>query len=105
MSDKAWKRAERMVAKRLGGRRVGNSGRNTEDVFHDWLSVEVKERRELPLWLQAAMAQAWHNAPSGHLPLVVLHELGQRHDGDLVVLRLADFEAWFGDVDGRDAGA
>ena len=32
---KTFKRHERAVAAILGGRRVGNSGRNTEDVAHD----------------------------------------------------------------------
>ncbi len=54
------------------------------------------DRQRLPSWLQAAMAQARANAPAGRLPVVILHKLGQRHDDDLVVLRLADFEEWFG---------
>lgn len=43
-----------------------------------------------------AMAQARTNAPAGRLPVVVLHRVWSRHDNDLVVLRLADFEEWFG---------
>jgi hypothetical protein len=31
---------------------------------------------------------------------VVLHEAGQRHADDLVVLRLGDFQDWFGEVTG-----
>ena len=30
--------------------------------------------------------------------IVVLHEKGQRYEDSLVVLRLKDFQAWFGDV-------
>lgn len=91
MADRTWKATERAIARRLGGRRVGNRGRNTEDVAHSWLSVEVKSRRQLPAWLLGAMAQAEHNSPAGRLPVVVLHQVGKRHDGDLVVLRLGDF--------------
>ena len=91
MANTTWKASERAIAKRLGGQRVGNRGRNTEDVAHSWLSVEVKSRRQLPAWLLNAMAQAERNAPAGRLPVVVLHQVGQRHDGDLVVLRLGDF--------------
>ena len=49
-SVKTFKRHERAVAAMLGGRRVGNSGRNTEDVAHDWLTVECKSRKTLPDW-------------------------------------------------------
>jgi hypothetical protein len=101
--SKAWKDTERAIAQRLGGRRVGNSGRNTEDVAHRWLSIEAKERESLPAWLKAAVAQARANAPAGRLPLAILHELGARHDGDFVVLTLRDFQEWFGDVPPGDA--
>ena len=37
------------------------------------------------------MAQAERNAPAGRLPVVILHQVGARHDKDLVVLALADF--------------
>ncbi len=97
--SETWKANERAIAKRLGGQRVGATGRNTEDVSHDWLSIEVKTRRRLPAWLLAAMAQARANAPAGRLPVVVLHQVGRHHDNDLVVLRLADFEEWFGEME------
>ena len=45
------------------------------------------------------MAQARRNAPEGKTPILVLHELGRRHDGDLVVLHMGNFEDWFGRVD------
>ncbi len=102
--DKTWKASERAIARRLGGRRVGNSGRDTEDVSHAWLSIEVKTRRSLPAWLLGAMAQARRNSPPTRLPMVVLHKVGQRHDGDLVVVTLADFQDWFGAVDVPDYG-
>jgi hypothetical protein len=97
MPDKTWKQAERAIAKRLSGRRVGCTGQATADVVSDWLSVEVKTRKRLPSWIRAALGQA--NLDAGDkLPLVILHEMGQRHDNDLVVLRLKDFEDWFGKV-------
>ena len=97
MTDRAWKRAERAVAKRLGGQRVGNSGRNTQDVSHEWLSIEVKTRKLLPAWLRGALQQARANAPADRLPVAILHQIGIRHDDDLVVMTMADFQAWFGD--------
>lgn len=91
-----WKHTERRVAKALGGQRVGNRGTNTEDVSHDWLSVECKHRKEIPAWIKLAMWQARTNAAADKLPVVVLHEAGQRHSENLVVIRMADFQEWFG---------
>ncbi|HHX43153.1 MAG TPA: hypothetical protein GX714_04090 [Chloroflexi bacterium] len=96
MADKAWKRTEREVARRLGGRRAGCTGRVGPDVIGNWLQVEVKTRRKLPEWIQAALQQAQTGCPEHRLPLAVLHQAGQRHDDDIVCLRLADFTAWFG---------
>jgi len=100
MGDAIWKQVERAVARRLGGQRLGCTGLATPDVQSDWLTVEVKTRKRLPRWLVEALAQACIAAEDGHLPLVVLHEVGQRHDDDLVLLRLADFVDWFGELPG-----
>jgi hypothetical protein len=99
-----WKRTERRVAQAVGGQRVPVTGRargDAPDVVSDWLAVEVKHRRRLPAWLHEALQQAEASAGDGQLPLVVLHEHGQRHSRDVVVLRLADFVAWFGEVSTR----
>ena len=100
MSDRRWKRTERKVAALLGGRRVPVSGRgrgDAPDVDHRWLAVEVKDRASLPAWLLDAIAQAEACAGPHQLPVGVLHAAGQRHEWDLVVLRLGDFVEWFGD--------
>ena len=86
-----WKQTERAIARRLEGQRIGCTGQATPDVVTDSLSIEVKHRDQLPQWLMAAMAQAVTNAPAGKLPVLILHQSGQRHGNDLVVLRLADF--------------
>ena len=102
MSDKRWKATERAVAARLGGRRVPITGRqrgDVPDVQHDWLSVEVKHRSKLPAWLHDAMSQAVAAQREGQLPVVVLHEAGQRHGDDFVCVRLCDFAQWFGGED------
>jgi len=93
-----WKDTERVLAKRLNGERVGNTGQATPDVTTSWLSIEVKERKALPMWLMDAVAQTVRNSDDGKLPIVVLHQKGCRHDNDLVLLRLCDFQDWFGDV-------
>lgn len=102
MSEKPWKLTERAVASRLGGHRVPVSGRgrgDAPDVALDWLVVEVKHRKRLPKWLREAMCQAKAASGLSQLPIVVLHEAGQRHDEDLVVLALKDFVEWFGQPD------
>lgn len=71
-------------------------GLRSPDVETNAYSVEVKCRKRLPDWLVNAMIQAQRNAAPGKLPLVVLHQSSQRHERDLVVLRLGDFIEWFG---------
>ncbi|HCE18529.1 MAG TPA: hypothetical protein DEQ80_11780 [Anaerolinea thermolimosa] len=92
-----WKQTERQIARRLGGKRLGATGQATADVVSDWLSVEVKHRRKLPEWLKDAITQAKAGAGE-RLAIVVLHQAGSRHADDLVLMRLADFEEWFGEV-------
>lgn len=99
MADKTWKAVERRIAARLGAERVGCTGKATADVVTDWLSVEVKARKALPGWLLNAMSQAEQASEDGRLPIVVLHQKHKHHDDDLVMLRLSDFEAWFGGND------
>ena len=91
---RTFKGVERALAKRLNGERTGQTG--GADVESDWLSVEVKCRKHLPQWLRDAIAQAKRNGGIPQLPVVILHQVGQRHDGDIVCLTLADFENWFG---------
>jgi len=97
MPDMTWKQTERAIAKRLNATRQGATGEATADVVNGWLSVEVKHRKRLPQWLKTALDQA-RNGAGERLPLVILHEAGQRHAEDLVVMRLGDFEEWFGSV-------
>ncbi len=93
MSDKLWKATEREVSRLLGGKRVPvNSTDGIEcDVKHDWLAIEVKERKNLPAFLVNAMRQAVKHSDDKHMPIVVFHGKSQRHDNDLIVIRLRDF--------------
>jgi hypothetical protein len=91
---RAFKGVERAIAKRLNGDRIGQYG--GADVQTDWFTVEVKSRKTLPQWIRDAIAQSKRNAGISQLPIVILHQVGQRHDADLVVMALADFENWFG---------
>jgi len=101
MSDRAWKRTERRTAAILGGKRVPVTGRqrgDAPDVPHPWLSIECKHRRALPAWIADALDQAAAASDGGkRLPVAILHEAGERHGRDVVLIRLADFRDWFGD--------
>jgi len=83
-----------------GGRGRGDA----PDIAHPWLSLEVKDGATLPAWLLDALDQAERAATADQLPVAVLHRAGDRHDHALVVLRLADFVAWFGTAQGVPCG-
>lgn len=91
--------AERRIARELGGQRTGNRGRAAPDVVAGWLVVEVKQRAQLPAWLKHAVGQAVASAGPSQMPVAVLHEAGTPYAGALVVMRLADFQDWHGDLD------
>ena len=91
---KNWKVCERRVAELLGGHRVPVSGRGrgyTPDIEHPTLSIEIKSRKKFPAWLEDALLQAEASAKNGRLPMVVLHQDGQRYTGSLLLLRLEEF--------------
>ena len=91
MQRSSWKRAERAIARILGGTRIPVTGRKGPDVAHPTLSVEVKSRTDLPQYLWEWLGQAADGADESKVPVVVLHRAGKSHLGDdLVVLRLAD---------------
>lgn len=91
MPDKTWKAIERKVAGFLGGTRNPVSGRkrgDKSDVEHDVFSIEVKHREALPDWLHDAMNQAEMSARGNQLPIVILHQKGQKIQDSFVVVRL-----------------
>lgn len=94
---KTWKQVEREIAQRLGAHRVGCTGKATPDAETDWLAVEVKHRARYPEWFTSAMEQAEANAKDGQLPIVVAHQKYQAYDQAIVMMRLADFQQWFGE--------
>ena len=95
MPDKVWKACERAIAKKFGTTRVGARDDVQMDIDAGWLSIEVKHRKKISLFLKGAMAQAIRNAGVSQLPIVVLHESGKRHDNDLVIMTLKNFRDWF----------
>ncbi|HAJ36320.1 MAG TPA: hypothetical protein DCL15_11570 [Chloroflexi bacterium] len=90
-SKSTWQRHERHVAAAVGGARTGNTGTVGADVVTDSYSIECKSWRRLPVKVVAALQQAERTATGGRVAVAVLHEVGRRHDDDLVVLRWRDF--------------
>jgi hypothetical protein len=96
MANATWKDHERRTARALGGVRLTPTGKAQPDVVTDWLTIECKHRAELPAWLLNAVNQARRFADAQRLGIVVLHGKGRRDS--LVVLSLADFREWFGEL-------
>lgn len=61
-----------------------------------WLVAECKSWARLPARVEAALRQAERSATSEQLAVAVLHQVSQRRENDLVVLRWRDFLEWFG---------
>ena len=92
----AWKQHERRTAAALGGIRVGPTGRAGPDVDAGWIVAECKHRARLPGWIGAALAKVRQQAGPRRLGIVVAHERGARDSW--VILSMADWRAWFGDL-------
>lgn len=91
-----WKQAEREIAEKLGGKRVPVTGRtlgSAPDIDHADFGLEVKTRESLPKWLRHAFDQAKAcSRLAGKVPMVVLHEVGERYDQAYVIVQLQDVE-------------
>lgn len=88
------KRTEKAIAKITGGKRLGILGR--DDVQAGAFSIEVKDR--VSFVGATFMQQAIRNCPEGKTPLVIVHQTGSRHTDDIVLMRLADWIDWHGQV-------
>ena len=70
ITDKAWKRFERRVASKVGGKRIPINGRKRLDISHPYLDIECKYRKTLPAWL---FDKAWSQANEGTgIPTIVV---------------------------------
>ncbi len=92
MTERAWKRAERGIARIVGGERVPVNGRgDLPDVLSSRFSVEVKNRA-LPEWVLHAVQQAeigkWETDKDYHM--AVIHYPGTQFGSSLALLRIKD---------------
>jgi hypothetical protein len=96
---RAWKARERAVALEFGGRRVPVTGRargDAPDIMHPWLCIEVKAWENLPERVHDALHQAEACVVGDKLPMAVIVANGMATRDGLVVMRVKDFQSWFG---------
>jgi hypothetical protein len=99
-----WKHAERRVAKAFGTTRTGPTGRDDSDLTHPIAAIEVKYRKALPAWALACLEQArTGRTAAGKVPMVVMLGRGMRITDGLVVMRVADFQELFGEIQTKEA--
>ena len=96
MADKNWKRHERETAKAFGSTRTGPTGKDNADIIacDGRLLIECKQRKAIPKWLKDAMAQVQGYVTQSEIEpigIVILHETGQRHSADFVIMQRDDF--------------
>ena len=102
-----WKVGERILAAKLGCERIPITGRTRSkapaDLMSNWLAVEVKTRKTMPVFLADAMDQAvrgeLYARTKDHrerLPIVVVHADHTHYENSLVVMRFIDADEWFG---------
>ena len=53
--------------------------------------IECKYRKQIPLWIKDAMAQAVASSRKGKTPVVFLKEKGVSFDETLIIFRAKDF--------------
>ena len=96
MPEKPWKKAERQVAKRLGGVRVKRHGEAAPDVVSPLFEAQVILRKRLPRWITNAVLRVQAQGSPRKMRVVILMEAEQ--SGLLVVMALTELEAWFGQL-------
>ncbi len=92
------KNLERKAAKTIGGKRNsrGNDfSQSMPDVEHPLLSIECKYRKKISGFLKDGLKQAERYYPE-KIPVLILKEKHMR--GELVVIRLSDFEGLIKDI-------
>lgn len=82
------KRFEKHTAKEFSGDRVGIFG--GADVLTGVFAIECKDRKRFTG--KSFMEQAIANAPSGKIPIVIVHVTGDRHENDMIMIRMKDWK-------------
>jgi hypothetical protein len=93
MSERGWKKAERMIAGDFGGKRIAVTGeRDGADVSHELFAFQLKVRKALPAWLFT-----WLNGICGtakrqnKVGVLILRRPREARRNALVILRWGDW--------------
>ena len=94
MADKSWKAYERRTARRLGGKRIANTGaRAGSDIDAGPFQYQCKLRKGMPdylrVWLSGIVEAG---ARKGSIGVVIWKQPGARDDDAAVLLRLRDWQ-------------
>lgn len=91
-----WKRAEREIAKRLGGTRIPLLGRKGSDLDVPFLFVEVKSRKSIGeyLWEEffSQILEGKEIAGDERVPAIAIHRPGMKYDDALICIRAGDWQ-------------
>ena len=93
MPDALWKVKERMVAKKVGGKRYPIHGQDHADVESDFLALEVFMRKKVPEVEHIRLDRARRIAGSTRLGGVVRTQPGTSKA--IIAFDLDDFCSWF----------
>lgn len=91
------KAAERQVARRLGGRRVGRLGLAAPDVEGAWFIAEVKDRGRTPKEPYDILRRLRLNYPDERRIHLLVTKRPEWRDWTVTCL-LSEFEDWYGTV-------
>ena len=100
MPDKGWKKFERTVAQRVGGKRLPCDGSKDGIDVDAWpFAYQVKLRKGMPAylqrWLRGIVSAGRRTGATG---IVVWRQPGGFVDDSVVILRLRDWQDLHGDV-------
>lgn len=98
MADKAWKAAERSMARDVGTTRIPVTGERHGADFEDALACyQLKVRNSLPGWLFTWLSGiCWNAGPKGKIGVLVLNRPRRRRQDALVIVTWGDWVALHG---------
>jgi hypothetical protein len=93
MPERGWKKAERMIAKDCGGKRIPVTGeRQGADVGHEVFSFQLKVRKALPDWLFGYLGGICRRAKeNGTIGVLILNRPRRPRKDALVIVRWGDW--------------
>jgi hypothetical protein len=92
MTDKAWKKMERRVAREVGTERTplsgGNGKQTRSDTLHEKYYIEAKQRKKIPFFAEFKRT-IMRAKKEGKIPMVIFHQKFAKEN--ILMIRLSDF--------------